>query len=138
MSLVTDPFHRAWLDAELGHLGISHVPCTKIDEIFGALVGDPPDLVLVDLSRHALSMFALRERGWFGPLYAIGDASRNLCYALGVTSVLHAPLSRDAFRDALSPYANDRLATVRKKQERTTTGKVRRVSDGVRPARERH
>jgi uroporphyrinogen-III synthase len=137
MSLVTDPFERAWLDAELGHLGISHVACTKIEEILDALATDAPDLVLVDLSRHALDMFRLRERGWFGPLYAIGEASRNLCYALGVTNVLHAPLSRDAFRDALSPYANDRLATVRK-EERTTTGKLRRVSDGVRPARERH
>ena len=137
MSLVSDPFHRAWLEAELGHLEISHVACTKIDEIFDALATDAPDLVLVDLSCHALSMFALRERGWFGPIYAVGEASRNLCYALGITAVLHAPLSRDAFREALSPYSIDRLATVRD-QERATTGKVSRISDGEQPIRDRH
>jgi hypothetical protein len=126
MSLVSDPFHRAWLDAELGHLGISHVACTKIEEILDALATDAPDLVLVDLSRHALDMFRLRERGWFGPLYAIGEASRNLCYALGITTVLHAPLSRDAFREALSAYTNDQLTTV-PDQGRATTSKLQRV-----------
>lgn len=102
MSLVADPFYREWLDAELGHLGISHKSCTHIDEILDALDTDPPELVFADVSRHAHSLFALRERGWFGPLYAIGEVSRNLCYALGVTRVLSSPLSRTAFRDAVS------------------------------------
>ncbi len=135
MSLVTDPFHRAWLDAELGHLGISHVACTKIDEVFDALANDAPDLVLVDLGRHALDMFGLRERGWFGPLYAVGEASRNLCYALGVTSVLNAPLSRDAFREALSGYTNDRLPKVRD-EGRANTAKLQRAT--VSSIRDRH
>jgi hypothetical protein len=102
MSLVADPFQRAWLDAELGHLGISHKACASIDEILDALETDPPEMVFADLSRHAHSFFTLRERGWFGPLYAIGEVSRNLCYALGVTRVLSSPLSRAAFRDAVS------------------------------------
>lgn len=101
MSLVSDPFYRAWLDAELTHLGISHVACTKIDEILGALNGDPPDMVFADLSSHAMSMFTLRERGWFGSIYALGNASRNLCHALGIMRVLAPPLSRAGLREAL-------------------------------------
>lgn len=130
MSLVTDPFSTAWLDAELGRLGISHIACTSIDEILDALVSDPPDMVFADMSRHALSCFTLRERGWFGPLYAVGEASRNLCYALGINGVLVSPLSRTAFRDALSAYANDRLpATAPDKRSRA------HASDGSRPGR---
>jgi len=102
MSLVADPFYREWLDAELGHLGISHTSCANIEEILDALETAPPEMVFADLGRHAHSLFALRERGWFGPLYAIGEASRNLCYALGVTRVLSSPLSRAAFRDAVA------------------------------------
>lgn len=116
MSFGLDAFQVAWLDAELAHLGISHVACTKIDEILDTLKTDTPDMVFADVSHQALGCFALRERGWFGPLYSIGEASRNLCYALGITGTLSAPLSREAFRDALQSYVNDRLPTVR--QER--------------------
>jgi hypothetical protein len=136
MSLVPDAFSQAWLDAELGRLGISHTACTSIDQILDALISDPPDVVFADLSRHALGIFTLRERGWFGPLYAIGDASRNLCYALGINGVLASPLSRTAFRDALSTYANDRLPAVRD-DEGTAADELQRTyaADGDHPVR---
>ena len=105
---VPDVFHHTWIESELALLRISVQTARSVDQLVSALVEDPPPrpqilfAALESMSpAELLHLHSIREQGWFGTVFAIGDASLTLRSSLRVERVLAPPLSRGQIRSAL-------------------------------------
>jgi len=105
---VPDAFHQTWIEAELALLRISVQTARSVDQLVSALVEDPPprpQILFADMASmtpaELLHLHAIREHGWFGSVFAIGDVSLLLRSSLRVERVLQPPLSRSLLRSAL-------------------------------------
>jgi hypothetical protein len=115
---VPDVFHHTWIEAELALLRISVQTARSVDQLVSALVDDPPprpQILFADLATmtpaELLHLHAIREQGWFGTVFAIGDVSLLLRSSLRVERVLQPPLSRNLLRSALLGTSHAQMTT---------------------------
>ena len=115
---VPDVFHQTWIEAELALLRISVQTARSVDQLVSALVEDPPprpQILFADLESmnpaELLHLHAIREQGWFGTVFAIGDASLSLRSSLRVERVIQPPLSRSLLRSALLGTSHAQMTT---------------------------
>lgn len=115
---VPDVFHHTWIESELALLRISTQTARSVDQLVSALVEDPPprpQILFVDLASmtpaEVLHLHSIREQGWFGTVFAIGDVSLLLRSSLRVERALQPPLSRDLIRSALLGTNHAQLTT---------------------------
>lgn len=115
---IPDAFHHTWIETELNQLRISVQTARSVDQLVSALVEDPPprpQLLFADLGSMSpadlLHLHAIREQGWFGTVFAIGDVSLLLRSSLRVERVLQPPLSRSLLRSALLGTSHAQMTT---------------------------
>lgn len=110
----------AWVEEE--HAGLSVVVqiARSMDETVAALVDDPPPrptLLVADFDSlsvaELLQLHVVRERGWFGSVFAIGKVSLALRRSLGIDRVFGIPLQKHALRSALGTLGSHDGATMR-------------------------
>jgi hypothetical protein len=113
-----DEFQHTWVETELAHLRISTQTARSVDQLVSALVEDPPprpQLLFASFSTMSpaelLHMHSLREQGWFGNVFAIGDVSLYLRSSLRIERVLQPPLSRSLLRAAILGTSHSQLTT---------------------------
>lgn len=105
---IPDVFHATWMESELALLRITVQTARSVDQLVSALVEDPPprpQILFADLESMSpaelLHLHAIREQGWFGTVFAIGEASLMLRSSLRIERVIQPPLSRSQIRAAL-------------------------------------
>jgi len=104
-----DPAQRAWLEQQLGSLGVVFQISRNVGELVAALVEDPPprpQLLFIDFAAlspgEVLHLHTIRELGWFGAVIAIGKVSLALRQSLMIERVLAPHASHDAIRGAIA------------------------------------
>ncbi|MBA3541895.1 MAG: hypothetical protein H0T79_19930 [Deltaproteobacteria bacterium] len=92
------PRHE-WIESELDHHGALVQVGRTITAVVTALVDDPPpraQVFVVDFDAlspgEVLELHALRERGWFGAIIALGTVGDILRSSLSIDRVLCPPL----------------------------------------------
>jgi hypothetical protein len=113
-----DAFQHALVEDELGLLRISVQSARSVEQLVSALVEDPPprpQILFADVASMSpaelLHLHAIREEGWFGRVFAIGDVSLLLRSSLRIEYVLQLPLSRSLLRSALVGTSHDQMTT---------------------------
>ncbi|HUS27058.1 MAG TPA: hypothetical protein VMZ53_01065 [Kofleriaceae bacterium] len=115
---IPDVFHHTWVEAELALLHITVQTARSVDQLVSALVEDPPprpQIVFANIGAMSpgelLHLHAIREQGWFGTVFAVGDASLQLRSSLRIERVLQPPLSRSLLRSALLGTSHAQMTT---------------------------
>jgi hypothetical protein len=105
---------RASLDDALR--GVPHaVRCvTKTRDAVTSLIDEPPprpQILVVDFdaltATDVLELHAIRERGWFGSIIALGDVSADLRRSLAIEHVVALPLAGATLRRAIARVGID-------------------------------
>lgn len=104
-----DPEYQAWIEQELALLRITLQVSRSVKDLVAALVEDPPprpQLLFAELSAmtpaEILHLHSIREQGWFGSVFALGEAPLALCQSMRIERILTTPLSRASLRDGLA------------------------------------
>ncbi|NVB85704.1 MAG: hypothetical protein HOV81_45490 [Kofleriaceae bacterium] len=104
-----DPEHQAWVEEELARLRITLQVSRSVKDLVAALVEDPPprpQLLFADFSAmtpaEILHLHSIREQGWFGSVFALGEAPLALCQSMRIERILTTPLSRASLLDGLA------------------------------------
>lgn len=99
---------QAWMETELARGGTLLQIGRSIEHLVAALVEDPaprPQLLVIDVDALSgldlLRLHAIRERGWFGTIIAVGDVPPDLRKSLGIDGVVATPFAQDVLGDAL-------------------------------------
>jgi hypothetical protein len=87
-------------------------------EIVTILVDDPPprpQVLVADFdalsARDVLGLHAIRDRGWFGAVIALGDVAKTLCSSLNINVVLPRPIDVELLREAVGALGLDGATT---------------------------
>jgi hypothetical protein len=95
----------AWVEAELGGESFTLQVARSAREIVRALVDDPPPRAQILVSdfdalsaSDVLGMHAIRDRGWFGSIIALGNVSPELRASLSIEHVVARPLTTEQLR----------------------------------------
>ncbi|MGE5186385.1 MAG: hypothetical protein ACM31C_30225 [Acidobacteriota bacterium] len=107
-----------WIEEELaGEHVIVQVARTARD-IVRALIQDPPpraQLLVADLdamsASDVLGVHAIRDRGWFGSLIALGEVADELRGTLNIAHVLRRPLGSEGLRKAVTQLGLEKPTT---------------------------
>jgi hypothetical protein len=104
----------AWVESELGGQAFSLQVARSAREIVTALVDDPPPRAQILVSdfdalsaSDVLGLHAIRDRGWFGSIVALGNVSPELRASLSVEQVLGRPLVAEQLRTAVTRVGLD-------------------------------
>jgi hypothetical protein len=113
-----DVFQETWIEAELAQLRISVQTARSVDQLVSALIEDPPprpQLLFANLESMSpaelLHLHEIRDHGWFGTVFAIGETSLLLRSSLRIERVLQPPLSRSLLRSALAGTSHAQMTT---------------------------
>lgn len=103
------PVRASWIDAELTDRSVVVQNAHSVGQIISALIEDPPprpQLLVLDfdhLDDGDLTHFhALRRRGWFGRIIALGRVPLSLRTSLAIERVIDEPFRRDALRAVIA------------------------------------
>ena len=112
------PIISQWIEEELADADFTIQIARSAAEVVAALVEDPPPrpqiLVADFLSMSAtdvLHIHAIRDRGWFGILIALGPISDDLRKSLNVGPVLLPPFERGALGKVVADIGLHRATT---------------------------
>jgi len=114
-----------WIERALDNRPYVFQVAQTAKEIVTILVDDPPprpQLLVADFdalsAAEALGVHAIRDRGWFGAVVALGNVSRSLCASLNINAVLPRPLDPVLLREAVGALrlddATTRIPTIRR------------------------
>lgn len=103
VALTRAPAMARWIAAELRPTELELTTVASVDAVLAALVGGPPphaELLIVDLdpldAASTFELHALRARGWFGVIIALGSAAPDLQVSLAIHRALPRPLREGA------------------------------------------
>ena len=103
----------AWVEGELVREEIVIQTARTITEVIAALVDDPaprPQILVIDFdamsAAEVLELHSIRDRGWFGTIFAIGRVPIGLRKSLRIEQVLGS-LVDNALRVAVSEVGFD-------------------------------
>jgi hypothetical protein len=118
LAFALDAALSAWIEEELSGLGLALQHARSVREAVAALVEDPPprpQIMVADLDAmtpaDVLQLHAVRERGWFGAIIAIGNVADVLQTSLNIDRVLARPLGSEVLRKAVNRIGLDRPTT---------------------------
>jgi hypothetical protein len=118
-----EPTRHDWIESELEDQPVVVQTCRSIGDLVAALVFDPPprpQVLIADFdaltAAELLHIHAIREQGWFGIVFAVGDVPAPIRRTLSIDRVFSAPLSRDGLRTAIATVSHS-AHTVRMPRE---------------------
>jgi hypothetical protein len=99
----------AWVEEELEADGARIQIARSMSGLVQALVADPtprPHVLIVDLDALApaelMELHAIRHKGWFGSIVALGHTPSALRRSLSIDVVLAQPVRQNQLRDAFA------------------------------------
>jgi hypothetical protein len=97
-----------WIESTFDGTGYLLQIARTVPEIVRIAVDDPPprpQVLVADFDAIAaadlLGLHAIRDRGWFGAIVALGVVSAPLCSSLNIHTLLKRPLNAHHLRDAV-------------------------------------
>jgi hypothetical protein len=115
VALVADSLRGGWFASELAALGMKLRLEWDVGHVVRALVDDPaphPQILFVDFdplsALDVLQLHTIRERGWFGVIFAFGSVTDDLRTSLNIERVLPLSTSGAALRETVIKVGLDR------------------------------
>jgi hypothetical protein len=106
-----------WIEAELARARAMIQIGYSVRQLVMALCEDPPprpQILIVDMDSLApaevVQLHAIRERGWFGTIVALGNVPPALRRSLQIEKVLTVPFVEDALVDTLAQHRHNTMA----------------------------
>src|SRR5687767_13371780 len=106
VALVADSLRGGWFASELAALPIKLEIKWSVADVVTTLADDPPphpQILFVDFdplsALDVLQLHGLRERGWFGVIFAFGKVTDDLRSSLNIERVLPLDTTGAALRE---------------------------------------
>lgn len=109
VALVADGLRSFWYESELAALDMKLDIARSAGDAVAALVDDTahrPQILFVDFDPltavDVMQLHAIRDRGWFGVIIAVGDVAADLRRSLNVERVLPANTTGAVLRETVT------------------------------------